>query len=201
MKQRFHWHRCFTIASAAIASALLVALPLSYWRVAGWQQDAEHWVIPPGGAMQELHVTTTALLLTHGRVEWANFHWLRAVIPAGSPAAGAAQKQSAWVWDSHHKVEQSAFGEHWHASAWNDWRMGDLGLYAMGPQGGASGRIVSLPIWLAAVVAGTPVWWLMGTHLRSRRRIARGQCPHCGYDRRVPGSGSCPECGDPRLST
>jgi hypothetical protein len=43
---------------------------------------------------------------------------------------------------------------------------------------------------LLAALAGRPLW----TAIRSRRRIARGRCPNCGYDLR--GSpGRCPECG------
>ncbi len=197
MKRRSIWHGCVMIASSTAVFALVVALPFSYWRVCGWATNSELWVRPAGAPMQELHVTTTALLVTQGRVEWSRFHWLRAVIPAGSSAAGPAQQQSAWVWDSQHKKVQSAFGEQWHARAWNDWRFGDLGIYAIGPQSGGSGREVSLPLWLMALVMGSPLWLRIGSRIRAHQRVAKGQCASCGYPRGSLGSHACTECGKP----
>jgi hypothetical protein len=58
--------------------------------------------------------------------------------------------------------------------------------------------IVTVPYWLLAVL--TAVLPAMATArllrgMKQRRRIARGMCPHCGYDLRGSGGGVCPECG------
>jgi hypothetical protein len=33
-------------------------------------------------------------------------------------------------------------------------------------------------------------------HELQRQRLAKGQCPHCGYDLTGNVSGVCPECGN-----
>ena len=59
------------------------------------------------------------------------------------------------------------------------------------------GDMVSVVSTLMAAVAMAAAWWREAAALRLRRRvrrIARGQCPSCGYDVRAS-SGRCPECG------
>ena len=58
-------------------------------------------------------------------------------------------------------------------------------------------RIISAPHWaLAVATAASPALWVRGWHTRhrTRLRLARGECPRCGYDLRAT-TGPCPECG------
>jgi hypothetical protein len=57
------------------------------------------------------------------------------------------------------------------------------------------GMLANTLVWSAIVM--TPwVMWRGFVLVRSRRRIARGRCGQCGYDRRGMDAGSaCPECG------
>lgn len=54
-------------------------------------------------------------------------------------------------------------------------------------------RVPSL--YLTILFAIAPILW-MRRHVVSRRRLAFGMCPHCGYDLRAS-TGRCPECGTP----
>jgi hypothetical protein len=54
------------------------------------------------------------------------------------------------------------------------------------------------PIWLTALTAPLPVFWLYDwfRRLARRDRIAMDRCTDCGYDlRATPEGGRCPECG------
>ena len=56
-------------------------------------------------------------------------------------------------------------------------------------------RALYLPHWLFAAVAALAPAWRLRHALRSRRRLAAGRCPACGYDLTGNTSGVCPECG------
>jgi hypothetical protein len=61
-------------------------------------------------------------------------------------------------------------------------------------------RLIALPACLAPLLAGLfPAWWYPRQYRqrRTRRRIARGECGHCGYSMSANASGICPECGTP----
>jgi hypothetical protein len=69
-----------------------------------------------------------------------------------------------------------------------------LVLYGVTRDGGAVVVILGM-----AVVVGLPAWcWLDHPAARRRDRLAKGQCPHCGYDLTGNVSGACPECGSLR---
>ena len=52
-------------------------------------------------------------------------------------------------------------------------------------------------ITLYLTLLATPVALNRHERRRKLRRIAHGQCRHCGYDVRFSPSGRCPECGTP----
>ncbi len=56
--------------------------------------------------------------------------------------------------------------------------------------------IVTIPLWMFAVLAGVPGAVLFTLGCRARRRAKAGACAKCGYDLRASASGApCPECG------
>ncbi|MFA6046789.1 MAG: hypothetical protein WC718_17540 [Phycisphaerales bacterium] len=57
-----------------------------------------------------------------------------------------------------------------------------------------------LPLWLPLLLAAVPAGLLWRTDLRAARRVTKGHCKSCGYDRRGL-SGPCPECGTTPLNS
>lgn len=55
----------------------------------------------------------------------------------------------------------------------------------------------TVPYWILVLVSSAyPAFWIVGCVRRrvARARVARGQCPSCGYDLRASPA-QCPECG------
>ena len=72
--------------------------------------------------------------------------------------------------------------------------------YASVTNRGLDGVLVSLPLWLAAVITGLLPAVRLRVFLRQRARSRRqkiGSCPRCGYDLRATPD-RCPECGQSR---
>jgi hypothetical protein len=64
---------------------------------------------------------------------------------------------------------------------------------------GAKYRMISIPFWQIAILAGLPLLLGLRTFWRRRRWGTAGLCLGCGYDTRFS-SDRCPECGH-RLPT
>jgi hypothetical protein len=60
--------------------------------------------------------------------------------------------------------------------------------------------LLRLPLWpIVLCTAAMPSWWIVGIRRcrreqREQQRMAKGQCPNCGYDLRATPD-RCPECG------
>ncbi|MCC7387906.1 MAG: hypothetical protein IT431_03970 [Phycisphaerales bacterium] len=59
------------------------------------------------------------------------------------------------------------------------------------------GFAVTALVALVYSFTGWPAWFATHRLSRRSRRLARGQCPCCGYDLRGIEAGLCPECGRP----
>ena len=61
-----------------------------------------------------------------------------------------------------------------------------------------SPRVYWLPLWCAAAPLALTAAWTIRTGTQHRRRLRRGQCTACGYNRTgLPQHTNCPECGVP----
>jgi hypothetical protein len=188
----------FIVLSIALMAIIAAVWVMSYWKTAGWFKYDEAWVLP-GSGMQELHVTERRWLVHTGDFAFSRHDFLRAVIPAGSSAAGEPRHELNWVWQPIlvrvMSVQGESWKDRWYVSKWNNWRFGDFGWYATGPAG-ATSRVFSLPLWMLMALVGTPCWLALGRAARTLRRRRRGQCVRCGYNRRGLATDSpCPECG------
>lgn len=76
-------------------------------------------------------------------------------------------------------------------------------FYAMFYQGGDLWQIAKLLLLMLLLgLCALGGFYAFAEKRRSRRRqrrIARGQCPRCGYDLRGAPSANCPECGNKLL--
>ena len=170
-------------AIAAIACVLFAAL----WARSHVIND----VVILGGSTRHYYEVTTVpghlrITLVSGPLGWTGFSWYRGVPPSWVPVFG----------------QRVVSG-----------REGILpGLALAGghrkilpPSGGPSAppvpvsyRMLAVPFpvacCVALLIATAPIFRARRvSHLRARR-IARGQCPECGYDIRAT-PGACPECG------
>lgn len=192
-KARGHW---VLMISIVLSGSLVAAAGLSFWREAGLVNTEETWVTPAGSGMMELHARVRTWLVGRGSFEATETEFLSAVIPAGSPAAGAPQHTSRLLWQPSAPRRVRAWDDRWHMTRWNEWRLGDLGYYET--TGGAStSRVLAVPLWLVIAFVGVPCWFWTLRNLRAWRRRKRGVCVACGYDRRGIAAIStvCPECG------
>jgi hypothetical protein len=71
-------------------------------------------------------------------------------------------------------------------------RIGQFGVLWGRPR--EAGWELHVPTWLAVLAGVAPLAVVVVGRLRSRGRVAEGQCPVCGYDLRAT-PGRCPECG------
>lgn len=63
-----------------------------------------------------------------------------------------------------------------------------------------SPRVYWLPLWCAAAPLAFTTAWTIRTSTQHRRRLRRGQCTACGYNRAgLPQHTNCPECGVPAI--
>lgn len=173
---------------------MVVVWVLSYWRCGSWSRSDEKWVLP-GSGMQELHITDRSWLVFRGRLEIVRSSSLRAVIPAGSSAAGPEKHVSRYLWTPVSTGRVRSWDDRFHFTRWNEWRIGNSGWFTT-TGGGVTSRVMSMPLWLPLVVSGTPCWIGLAHSAKSRRRRVRGLCTSCGYDRRgIAAQAHCPECG------
>lgn len=182
-------------ASFILVALLAVALGLSFVRMAGWVRTRQVWVEVPASGMQELHTAVTMVRVYRGRFEASRTESLACVVPIGSMGAGETRNESGWMWVPAPAERVRSWDDRWHATRWDEWRLGDTGWYAT-TGGGESSRVCAVPIWLVMMVAGTPLWIGMAAAARARRRRKSGRCVACGYQRGgLSADAPCPECG------
>jgi hypothetical protein len=91
----------------------------------------------------------------------------------------ATERWCSWQVPRLHVIEQSGRGAWWWSSSLRD-----------------EFRIVYVPLWMpvgACVIGAFPAWLL---DARAKRRLRKGLCPRCNYDRAgIAEEAVCPECG------
>ena len=183
------------LASFAMTGIVMAVWAASFWRGAGWLRKDEAWVTVQASGMQELHTTISVLWVVRGRLEASRTKVLSGVVPAGSSAVGGPRHESNWLWQRAEPTRVRSWDDRWHVSRWNEWRLGELGWYQTAG-GGSVSRVISVPLWIVAALAGTPCGIGMAAAARARRRRRLGRCVACGYDRRgLAPVVACPECG------
>ncbi|MGE3109561.1 MAG: hypothetical protein AB7G11_11215 [Phycisphaerales bacterium] len=187
--------RVLTRLSIAFTLLALSLLLLSYWKQAGWTSQDNTWVQIPASGMQELHGTRRVGMLDRGAVMFTRSSSISAVVPIGSDASGYARRTASWFWRPYSPSRTRSWDDQWHLSRWDEWRLGRTGWYTTTGAGETS-RVVSIPLWLVAVVVAIPAGVSSLAALRAARRRRRGRCIRCGYDRRgLIDQAPCPECG------
>jgi hypothetical protein len=148
-------------------------------------------VVILGGSARHYYELTTVpghlrITLVSGPLGWTGFQWYRGMPPSWVPIFG----------------QQVVFGHEaifpGLAITGGHRKILPPGCGPSAPPAPVSYRMLAVPFPVsccaALLVATAPIFRTRRLrHLRARR-IARGQCPECGYDMRAT-PGACPECG------
>jgi hypothetical protein len=183
------------IMSLALMAIVIVFWVLSCFKYAGRLHIDETWVQVPSAGMQELHTTRRLWWIIQGRFEASTTGTINAVVPSRSAAESPTQHGSYWIWQPADPIRVRAWDDRWHVTSWNEWRLGGLGWYVT-TGGGATSRVLSVPLWIVMLIVGTPCWSGLARTAKMRWRRRRGLCTMCGYNRRgIAHDSACPECG------
>lgn len=188
------------LARAALAIALLLALSAggSYWFVVGHTRLDQMWQVVPANGMAELHSQRRGWTVAGGNITWVEHRFLSAVVPRWTAENSPAASSSEWVLTSAPTQPERVGAPMFFFTNWHEWRLWSLGCYTT-TVGGTSSHVVSVPMWLLALLLCLPRLWIWQRGRVASRRLRAGACWVCGYAGvgRQPGA-RCPECGATR---
>ncbi len=156
-----------TVLSLVLCLAALVALPLSFFRIAWLSRGNEQ-------SHQQLKVVFGYVIVNDQRGPGITGNYSRSWECGFDPPV-SLKSSVRWA------LARLAFWPHYFPRTFN---------FATGK---VRQRMVTIPIWILAAIFSLPKSIPM-IRQRLRRRLPPGCCPKCGYDLRATPD-RCPECG------
>lgn len=196
-----------SIVVMVVIAFLVVAWPVSYWRAA--HASVRHvWVEAPGGEASTPSEPSMRIDPPAGfRSAWVDVDRGRVRVGVEVLATtrmglmGWGPIRPGWHCNSGtRRATERMMGATSYYNSWRFWRAGPFEMEFR--QGAPSRGIVSVPLWLPAIV-GLVLIRRASSRRTRRRREWLGRCVSCGYDRAGLSQASpCPECGvAPRTRT
>ena len=189
-----------SFARTTLVVGLLVAMcggGSAWWNVGHSRLD-QTWVSVPATGMAQLQSMRRGWSIASGRLMWFKEEFISAVVPQGTAEDNPATSRSEWT------IAPASSGRHhaslprWFLSDWREWRLGSLGWYTT-TGGGISSRVVSVPLWLPAMLLCAPSVLSWYRRRATSRRLSAGACWSCEQPHVGSLAGTrCPECGAER---